>query len=91
MALAAALTSGIGATAKAEDIKTYIPSPEIKQAQKEFADARFGIFLHWGIYSMMGQGEWYLNYGPNAQEYAKAASGFYPSKFNAHDWVKAIK
>ena len=80
----------------AADIKTYtpepyIPTPEIRQAQKEFSEARFGIFLHWGIYSMMGQGEWYLNYGPNAEEYAKAASGFYPSRFNAHDWVKAIK
>ncbi len=77
--------------ASVADHKAYTPSPEIKQAQKEFADRRFGIFLHWGIYSMMGQGEWYLNYGPNAQEYAKAASGFYPSKFNAHDWVAAIK
>ncbi|MDE6654647.1 MAG: alpha-L-fucosidase, partial [Muribaculaceae bacterium] len=79
------------ASGEPDDISTYTPSPEIIQAQREFADNRFGIFLHWGIYSMMGQGEWYLNYGPDAQEYAKAASGFYPSKFNAHDWVKAIK
>lgn len=77
--------------ANPQDYKAYVPSEEIKQAQKEFADNRFGIFLHWGIYSMFGQGEWYLNYGPSAEEYAKAASGFYPAKFNAHDWVKAIK
>ena len=89
LAIAAALS--LGANAKAADTKPYVPSPEILQARKEFADSRFGIFLHWGIYSMMGQGEWYLNYGPDAREYAKAASGFYPSKFNAHDWVKAIK
>ena len=44
----------------------YTPSKEIRESQKEFSDARFGIFLHWGIYSMMGQGEWYLNYGPDA-------------------------
>lgn len=69
----------------------YVPSEEIKKAQKEFSDNRFGIFLHWGIYSMFGQGEWYLNYGPSAEEYAKAASGFFPANFNAHDWVKAIK
>lgn len=69
----------------------YTPTEEIKKAQKEFADNRFGIFLHWGIYSMFGQGEWYLNYGPTAEEYSKAASGFYPAYFNAHDWVKAIK
>lgn len=78
-------------SAQTSDFKPYIPTEEIKNAQKEFSDNRFGIFLHWGIYSMMGQGEWYLNYGPKAEEYAKAASGFYPAKFNAHDWVKAIK
>lgn len=71
--------------------ETYVPSQEIKQQQAEFAADRFGIFLHWGIYSMFAQGEWYLNYGPNAQEYAKAASGFYPVNFNADQWIDAIK
>lgn len=69
----------------------YTPTPEIKKAQKEFSDSRFGIFIHWGIYSMFAQGEWYLNSGLNAKEYAKSASGFYPANFNAHDWVRAIK
>lgn len=69
----------------------YTPSAQIKQSQKEFADSKFGIFIHWGIYSMFAQGEWYLNSGLDAKEYAKAASGFYPANFNAHDWVKAIK
>lgn len=71
--------------------QAYTPSPEVKEKQAEFAADRFGIFLHWGIYSMFGQGEWYLNYGPNAQEYAKAASAFYPINFNAEEWVDAIK
>lgn len=69
----------------------YVPSPEVKQSQADFEADRFGIFLHWGIYSMFGQGEWYLNYGPNAEEYMKAAKGFYPSEFNAAEWVSAIK
>lgn len=69
----------------------YIPSPEVQKSQREFADDRFGIFLHWGIYSMFGQGEWYLNYGPQAEEYMKAAEGFYPANFNAKEWVSAIK
>lgn len=89
--IAISLCSASCLQANPQDYKAYVPSEEIKQAQKEFADNRFGIFLHWGIYSMFGQGEWYLNYGPSAEEYAKAASGFYPAKFNAHDWVKAIK
>lgn len=69
----------------------YVPSPEIKKSQAEFESDRFGIFLHWGIYSIFGQGEWYLNYGPEAKEYAKAAAAFYPIDFNADEWVKAIK
>lgn len=70
----------------------YTPTPENLQARKEFQDGKFGIFLHWGIYSMFGQGEWYMNTANiDCHEYAKAASGFYPSRFNAQEWVAAIK
>lgn len=69
----------------------YNPTPEILKARQEFEDAGFGVFIHWGIYSMFAQGEWYLNSGIDAKEYAKAASGFYPAKFNAREWVSAIK
>ena len=69
----------------------YVPSEEVKRSQKEFSADRFGIFIHWGIYSMFGQGEWYLNYGVRADEYAKAAKGFYHVDFNAEEWAKAIK
>ena len=57
----------------------YQPTPENLASRAEFEDARFGVFIHWGIYSMFGQGEWYLNYGPTRDEYAKAARGFYPA------------
>lgn len=70
---------------------TYIPSEAVKKSQKEFAADRFGIFIHWGIYSMFAQGEWYLNSGIREDEYCKAAKGFYPADFNADEWVKAIK
>ena len=69
----------------------YKPSREIMEAQQEFEADRFGIFLHWGIYSMFGQGEWYLNYGPLHSEYSKAAKGFYPEGFDANEWISAIK
>lgn len=70
---------------------SYIPSEEVKKSQADFSADRFGIFIHWGIYSMFGQGEWYLNYGPTAEEYVKAAKGFYPADFKAKEWVSAIK
>jgi len=69
----------------------YTPTPQILQARKEFADHGFGVFIHWGIYSMFAQGEWYLQSGISANEYKKAASGFYPANFDADKWVKAIK
>ncbi len=62
------------------------------KARKDFADAKFGIFLHWGLYSMFGQGEWYMtNENINCHEYAKVAQAFYPHNFNAHQWITAIK
>ena len=69
----------------------YSPTPENLKSRAEFENDRFGIFIHWGIYSMFGQGEWYLNAGLDKDEYAKAASGFYPANFDAKSWVSAIK
>ena len=46
----------------------YTPSESVRATQREFAADRFGIFIHWGIYSMFGQGEWYLNSGVNEKE-----------------------
>lgn len=70
----------------------YVPAPDNLEAREEFAGDKFGIFLHWGIYSMFAQGEWYLNRdGLKHEEYSKAASGFYPAGFNAAEWVSAIK
>lgn len=70
----------------------YTPTPENLQARREFADSKFGIFIHWGIYSMFAQGEWYLqNAEIDKVEYAKAADAFYPHRFDAKAWVAAIK
>lgn len=69
----------------------YTPTDENLKNRADFSADRFGIFLHWGIYSLFGQGEWYLNEGVNGEEYAKSAKAFYPADFNAKQWVKAIK
>lgn len=70
----------------------YVPSPENLKARQEFADSKLGIFIHWGIYSMFAQGEWYMtNANIDNKEYAKAASAFYPIGFDAKEWVSAIK
>lgn len=70
----------------------YTPTEENLLSRQEFADSKFGIFIHWGIYSMFAQGEWYLqNATIDKNEYAKAADAFYPHRFNAREWVSAIK
>ena len=72
--------------------QSYVPTKENLEERENFRDAKFGIFLHWGIYSTFAQGEWYLqNAVPDRMEYAKAADAFYPHRFNAHEWVRAIK
>ena len=71
---------------------SYTPTAENLKAREEFRDGKFGIFLHWGLYSMLATGEWTMtNNNLNYKEYAKLAGGFYPSKFNAAEWVAAIK
>ena len=39
----------------------YIPSDENLEARAWFKDARFGLFIHWGVYSILGDGEWVMN------------------------------
>ena len=70
----------------------YVPTPENLEARREFEGFRLGIFIHWGIYSEFAQGEWYLETGGlDGQEYAKAASCFYPIRFDAKEWVEAFQ
>ena len=70
----------------------YKPTRVNQRARKEFAEDRFGIFIHWGLYSVYGQGEWYLqNAGLDRDEYAKVADAFYPHRFDAKKWVALVK
>ena len=72
--------------------EAYRPTVENLKAREQFQDEKFGIFLHWGLYSMIGAGEWVMNnWNINYREYPKLAKTFYPSDFNADAWVSAIK
>jgi len=63
-------------------------------------DARFGMFIHWGLYAVPA-GEWKGNYGHGEwirttgqiplEEYDKFVPQFNPVKFNADEWVKTAK
>ena len=54
--------------------------------------ARFGLFIHWGLYSILGRGEWVQwNEQIPVEEYAKLAAQFQPASFDAKAWVAVAK
>ena len=48
-------------TAGAVAQQVYTPTADNLQNRAEFQDMKFGVFIHWGIYSMMADGEWIMN------------------------------
>lgn len=64
----------------------------IPERLKWWIEARFGMFIHWGLYSLLKRGEWVMFFEriPKA-EYAKLALKFKPAKFNADEWVALAK
>lgn len=72
--------------------KKYTPTPENMKSRDWFQDAKFGLFIHWGVYSILGDGEWVMN---NQQIpikiYEKLPAFFNPTEFNPAEWVKMAK
>ena len=64
-------------------------------SNKRFAwleEAKFGLFIHWGLYSQVGKGEWHMNHRKiPIEEYSRLAASFNPIKFNASEWVSIAK
>jgi len=72
--------------------QNYIPSEENLEARKWFSDAKFGLFIHWGVYSILGDGEWVMNnQNISIDEYEKLPSFFNPIEYNPREWVKTAK
>ena len=55
-------------------------------------EAKYGIFIHWGVYSTLEKGEWVMCRSKiPVAEYKEMASTFNPVKFNADEWVAVAK
>ncbi|MBI3696678.1 MAG: alpha-L-fucosidase [Acidobacteria bacterium] len=70
----------------------YRPAAANLAARQWFQDARFGLFIHWGVYSVLGDGEWVMNNRKiPVEEYEKLPPQFNPTKFDAAEWVSLVK
>src|ERR1700722_493598 len=69
---------------------------------KWFREARFGMFIHWGLFSQAagewngkstsGAGEWLMHdLQIRPTDYAKLVPQFDPEKFDAREWVRIAK
>ena len=57
---------------------------------KWWHEARFGMFIHWGLYSVLGRHEWVMeNEGIPVSEYAPLAKQFKPKPFPARGTASA--
>ncbi len=55
-------------------------------------DAKFGIFIHFGLYAIPGRGEWVQwNEQIPVDEYAKLADQFDPTNFTPTSWAELVK
>ena len=70
----------------------YTPAPENLKSREWFQDARFGMFIHWGVYSVLGDGEWVQNnQSIDKATYQKLPAFFNPISFNPAEWVALAK
>ncbi len=99
----AAVAAGLAVAAPTQARRTLPPAssadavvdtvPEVRLAARErFRNARFGMMIHWGVYSLLGRGEWVMqSQRIPVATYEWLASTFDPVKFDARRWVDAAK
>lgn len=84
--LVAAATSSTGQ-------QGYVPSPANLAARQWFQQARFGLFIHWGVYAVRGEGEWVMHEKRmTVAEYERdLLPVFDPVRFDPAAWVAMAK
>ena len=90
--LALALTLLLSAPASMHAQTGYRPTPANLAARRWFQGAKFGLFVHWGVYSVLGEGEWAMNIRKmSVADYEPLAARFNPTEFDAAEWVALAK
>jgi alpha-L-fucosidase len=78
--------------------QNYVPAPENLEAREWFQNAKYGMFIHWGVYSTLAGGgdygiaEWIMNQKRiPIEQYENLASFFNPVSFDPAQWVSTVK
>ncbi len=93
---------GAGAVAASASLRAASAEPEAAPAAAGQADrerrlrwwheARFGMFVHWGLYSAVGRHEWVMeNEAFPVEEYERLAQRFVPRPNAARDWARLAR
>jgi len=81
---AAALPLGVAAQTSTDEDRA--------RRMKWWHEAKFGMFIHWGLYSVLGRHEWVMeNEGIPVSEYQELAKRFTPKPNAARDWAKLAR
>jgi alpha-L-fucosidase len=72
--------------------QTYSPASSNIASRSQFQDDKFGLFIHWGVFSILGDAEWVMN-NENipVKDYTKLMDFFNPTQFDASAWVGMAK
>jgi len=70
----------------------YRPAPENLRQREVFQDDRFGLFIHWGLSSVLADGEWVMEQkGIPFSDYGKLGRVFNPVHYDPAAWVSMAK
>jgi alpha-L-fucosidase len=69
----------------------YVPSKENLENREWFRDAHFGMFIHWGVSSVLGKEIGWALSGQDINKYRENIHVFNPQKFDAAAVVKLAK
>lgn len=69
-----------------------IASAQIEDPAQWYRDAKFGVFVHYGLYAQVGYTEWAQNhFEMQVADYEKLQMQFAPKQFNANQWLQMFK
>jgi alpha-L-fucosidase len=91
------VTAALGVVAQGQPARPHGAETEHERRMQWWRDARFGLFIHWGLYAVPAgewkddrhHGEWIMTTAQiPVEEYEKFRGRFNPVKFNADSWAQ---